>query len=190
MTGLQSGDEGQQMEAVLELSDFLCMATEESMGGFQVDRFVPAIASLLHLEHNNEIMRTSGPSSSNVRSRLTLCVCVSPVLAARALAHLVEALPAAAANIVRSEAVPTLCDKLMVTEFIDLKEQIILTLEKLSWEHPTALLRAGAVSAIFLFLDFFDIGVQRTAMSTIANICRQVPSDQMQLFTDVLGHSS
>jgi E3 ubiquitin-protein ligase TRIP12 len=48
------------------------------------------------------------------------------VLAARALAHLVEALPAAAANIVRSEAVPTLCDKLMVTEFIDLKEQIIL----------------------------------------------------------------
>jgi hypothetical protein len=63
LTGLQSGDEGQQMEAVLELSDFLCMATEESMGGFQVDRFVPAIASLLHLEHNNEIMRTSGPAS-------------------------------------------------------------------------------------------------------------------------------
>jgi E3 ubiquitin-protein ligase TRIP12 len=109
------------------------------------------------------------------------------VLAARALAHLVEALPAAAANIVRSEAVPTLCDKLMITEFIDLKEQIILTLEKLSLEHPTALLRAGAVAAIFTFLDFFDIGVQRTAMSTIANICRQVPSDQMHLFTDVLG---
>lgn len=50
----------------------------------------------------------------------------STVLAARALAHLVEALPAAAANIVRADAVPTLCDKLVVTEFIDLKEQIIL----------------------------------------------------------------
>jgi E3 ubiquitin-protein ligase TRIP12 len=61
------------------------------------------------------------------------------------------------------------------------------TLEKLSWEHPTALLRAGAVAAIFTFLDFFDIGVQRTGMSTIANICRQVPSDQLHLFTDVLG---
>lgn len=58
LNGLQSGDEGQQMEAIIELSDFLCMATEESMGGFSVDRFVPAIVGLLHLEHNNEIMRT------------------------------------------------------------------------------------------------------------------------------------
>jgi E3 ubiquitin-protein ligase TRIP12 len=50
-------------------------------------------------------------------------------------------------------------------------------LEKISREHPTACLRAGALMAVLSYLDFFSTGVQRVAVSIAANICRQLPSD-------------
>jgi len=54
------------------------------------------------------------------------------VLAARALSHLMEALPAAGVNIVRAGGVPTLCAKLLVFEYIDLAEQCLLVCRSLS----------------------------------------------------------
>lgn len=56
LQGLTSDDESLQLEAVLELNDILCMATEESLGGFQVDRFATALINLLNLEHNPNLM--------------------------------------------------------------------------------------------------------------------------------------
>ncbi|MCO5611157.1 hypothetical protein L7F22_065407, partial [Adiantum nelumboides] len=50
-------------------------------------------------------------------------------------------------------------------------------LEKISHEHPTACLRAGALIAVLSYLDFSSIGIQQVAVSTVANICRQLPSN-------------
>ncbi|PRQ22592.1 putative aminoacyltransferase, E1 ubiquitin-activating enzyme [Rosa chinensis] len=50
-------------------------------------------------------------------------------------------------------------------------------LKKISQEHPTACLRAGALMAVLSYLDFFSTVVQRVALSTAANMCKKLPSD-------------
>jgi len=53
-------------------------------------------------------------------------------------------------------------------------------------EHPTAVLRAGGLMATLSFLDFFSIGVKRSAINTAANICRGVPNDCMNYVSEVI----
>ncbi|XP_050366026.1 E3 ubiquitin-protein ligase UPL3 isoform X2 [Argentina anserina] len=60
---------------------------------------------------------------------------------------------------------------------MDLAEQSLQALKKISQEHPTACLRAGALMAVLSYLDFFSTGVQRVALSTAANMCKKLPSD-------------
>lgn len=56
---LKSGDEMQQLEAMMELSDMLSLGTEESLYNFDLDAFVPRFVDILNLEHNPDLMRTS-----------------------------------------------------------------------------------------------------------------------------------
>ncbi|CAA3000435.1 E3 ubiquitin- ligase UPL3 [Olea europaea subsp. europaea] len=56
-------------------------------------------------------------------------------------------------------------------------QQSLQALKKISQEHPTACLRAGALMAVLSYLDFFSTGVQRVALSTAANMCKKLPSD-------------
>lgn len=50
-------------------------------------------------------------------------------------------------------------------------------LQKLSQEHPQAVLRQGGLVACLSFLDFFQTGVQRVAVATAANMCRGLTTD-------------
>ncbi|KAL6072066.1 Thyroid receptor-interacting protein 12 [Balamuthia mandrillaris] len=161
---LQSDEESQQLSAIMELSDILSMGTEESLGGFSVEQFVPIFMNLLNMEHNPNIL----------------------LLSARAISNLLEALPGAGASLVRGGIVPILCAKLLCFDYIDLAEQCLLVLEKLSWEHPTALLKAGAMASVLSFLDFFPSGIQRKAVSTAANICRHIPEECFDMVLDTL----
>ncbi|KAL5670731.1 hypothetical protein ACJX0J_022952, partial [Zea mays] len=61
--------------------------------------------------------------------------------------------------------------------------------------HPTACLRAGALMAVLKQLDFFSTEVQRVALSTAANICRNLPADASEFvmeavpsLTNLLNH--
>jgi E3 ubiquitin-protein ligase TRIP12 len=47
------------------------------------------------------------------------------VLACRAFAYLMEALPSSAASIVNYQAIPLLCAKLLAIEYIDVAEQAL-----------------------------------------------------------------
>ncbi|KAI9182678.1 hypothetical protein LWI28_027754 [Acer negundo] len=67
--------------------------------------------------------------------------------------------------------------RLLTIEYMDLAEQSLQALKKISQEHPTACLRAGALMAVLSYLDFFSTGVQRVALSTAANMCKKLPSD-------------
>ena len=58
------------------------------------------------------------------------------LLAARAITHLADVMPAACSSIVRHGAVAVLCGRLLAIEYIDLAEQSLQALEKLSHEHP------------------------------------------------------
>ena len=138
-----------------------------------VDVFVPILVQLLQKEHNADVM----------------------LLASRAMCHMMDVLPSSPATLVQYDAVPLFCERLVNIEYIDLAEQALQALEKLSHEHPLAILRAGGMLACLQFVDFFATGVQRIAASTAANMCRGLPvecahlvADAVPLLTGLLTH--
>ncbi|KAK7883324.1 hypothetical protein WMY93_029498 [Mugilogobius chulae] len=57
LQGLQAtGDESQQLQAAIEMCQLLVMGNEETLGGFPVKSVVPALITLLQMEHNFDIM--------------------------------------------------------------------------------------------------------------------------------------
>ncbi|XP_010531539.1 PREDICTED: E3 ubiquitin-protein ligase UPL3 [Tarenaya hassleriana] len=156
LSGLRAdGEEGKQVEALTQLCDMLSIGTEDSLSTFSVDSFVPVLVGLLNHESNPDIM----------------------LLAARALTHLCDVLPSSCAAVVHYGAVSCFVARLLTIEYMDLAEQSLQALKKISQEHPTACLRAGALMAVLSYLDFFSTGVQRVALSTAASMCEKLPSD-------------
>ena len=147
---LREDDEGQQLTGLTELCEYLAVATEETMISFPIDQIVPLLVRFLNMEHNPDVM----------------------LLAARALTNLADVFPPSCSYIIRHGAVDAFCARLLSIEYIDLAEQSLQALEKLSHEHPGSLLRAGALVAVLSYVDFFQTGVQRVAVATAANICR------------------
>ncbi|KAI1337000.1 E3 ubiquitin-protein ligase UPL3 [Xylariaceae sp. FL0016] len=166
----QKGDPSVQLIALQELSDLLLMSNEDNLSGhFSPDAFVKELVALMQ---PNEF---TGEESPEIM-----------LLACRSLANLIEALPASAANVVYGGAVPVLCQKLLEISFIDLAEQALSTLEKISVEYPTSIVREGGLTACLSYLDFFATGTQRTAVTTAANCCRNIPEDSFPVIKDVM----
>lgn len=108
------------------------------------------------------------------------------LLAARALTFMADVLPTSCSAIVRHGAVPAFCARLLTIEYIDLAEQSLQALEKLSHEHPHALLQNGGLMAVLSYLDFFPTGVQRTAVATAATMCTGLGSSHLSAVKDAL----
>ncbi|KAM3287543.1 hypothetical protein P3S67_020973 [Capsicum chacoense] len=174
LSGLRAdGEEGKQIEALTQLCVMLSIGTEDSLSSFSVDSFVPVLVGLLNHGRNPDIM----------------------LLAARALAHLVDVLPSSCAAVVHYGAVSCFVARLLTIEYMDLAEQSLQALKKISQEDPTACLRAGALMAVLSYLDFFSAGVQRVALATAANMCKRLPLDAadfvmeaVPLFTNLLQY--
>lgn len=137
------------------------------------------------------------PGDENLEAQLLACRC---------LAHLMEALPGVGHTLVYHGAIPVLCSKLLEISYIDLAEQTLLvselimysltvhgmlidlvlqTLEKISEEYPSAIVREGGLAALLNFLDFFSMHVQRTALQAAANCCRNISPDSFSMIKDV-----
>lgn len=156
-------DEALQLSGVMELCELLSMGTEETLNGFRIADFVLALVPLLQAEHNADLM----------------------LFASRAITYMIEALPASAGFIANNGMiVEALCLKLLTIEYIDLAEQSLTALEKLSQEHGLVLLQAGCLSAALGFIDFFSIALQRAAVTIASNICRVVPREHFHLVRD------
>ena len=108
------------------------------------------------------------------------------LLSSRAMCHMMDVLPSSPAALVHYDAVPLFCERLLSIEYIDLAEQALQALEKLSHEHPLAILRAGGMLAVLQYVDFFATGVQRIAVSTAANLCRGLPTECAHLVSDAI----
>ncbi|KAI1826698.1 E3 ubiquitin-protein ligase UPL3 [Xylaria intraflava] len=166
----QKGDSSVQLIALQELSDILLVSNEDNLSGhFSPDAFVKELVVLMQ---PNQL---TGEESPEIM-----------LLACRCLANLMEALPASAANVVYGGAVPVLCQKLLEIQFIDLAEQALSTLEKISVEYPTSIVREGGLTACLSYLDFFATSTQRTAVTTAANCCRNIPEDSFPVIKDVM----
>ena len=59
------------------------------------------------------------------------------------------------------------------------------TLEKISEEYPSAIVREGGLAALLNYLDFFSTNVQRTALRAASNCCRNASTDNFQQIKDV-----
>ncbi|GAA5905899.1 putative ubiquitin-protein ligase UFD4 [Sporobolomyces salmoneus] len=108
------------------------------------------------------------------------------LLACRCLANLMEALPGSAHSVVYAGAVPVLCSKLQDIQYIELAEQTLSTLEKISEEVPSSIVREGGLSALLTYLDFFSFHVQRTAVTAAANCCRSLSIDSFNMVKDAI----
>ncbi|EPS41980.1 hypothetical protein H072_4065 [Dactylellina haptotyla CBS 200.50] len=159
-----------QMLALQELSEILLMANEDSLSGnIATDQFVKELVIIMS---EPDMFGSENPELM--------------LLACRCLANLMEALPSATSNVVYGGAVPVLCQKLLEIQYIDLAEQALSTLEKISHEYPTSIIREGGLVACLNFLDFFSTNVQRTAVTTAANCCRNIPEDSFPTVRDVM----
>lgn len=60
------------------------------------------------------------------------------------------------------------------------------TLEKISVEYPAAIVREQGLEACLQYLDFFATSTQRTAVTTAANCCRNLPEDSFEAVKRVM----
>jgi E3 ubiquitin-protein ligase TRIP12 len=60
------------------------------------------------------------------------------------------------------------------------------TLEKISEEVPSSIVREGGLSALLTYLDFFSFHVQRTAVTAAANCCRSLTLDSFSFVSEAI----
>lgn len=163
-------DSSVQLVALSELSDLLLVSNEDNLAGhFAPEQYVKELVTLMQ---PNEITGEENPEMM--------------LMACRCIANMMEALPAATASVVYGGAVPILCQKLLEIHYIDLAEQALSTLEKISVEFPSSIVREGGLTACLTYLDFFATSTQRTAVTTAANCCRNLPEDSFPTVRDVM----
>lgn len=159
-----------QMLALEELSNLLLVSNEDNLSGqFSPDPYVKELVALMQ---PNPITGEENPEMM--------------LLACRCIANLMEALRGSVANVVYGGAVPVLCQKLLDIQYIDVAEQALSTLSKVSIDFPASIVREGGLTACLQFLDFFATGTQRTAVTTAANCCRNIPHDSFPVIRDVM----
>ncbi|KAK4101581.1 hypothetical protein N658DRAFT_425145 [Parathielavia hyrcaniae] len=166
----QKDDPTMQLIALQELSELLLIHNEDTLSGhFSPDSFVKELVTLMQ---PNELTGEENPEIM--------------LLACRCLANLMEALPASTSNIVYGHAVPILCQKLLEIQFIDLAEQALSTLEKISVEYPSSIVRAGGLTACLSYLEFFATSTQRVAVTTAANCCQNLDQESFPTVREVM----
>ena len=162
-------DPSEQLIALQDLSEILLVSNEDNLSGhFNSDQFVQELVKLMQPPE-------FGPENSEMM-----------LVACRCIANLMEALPQSTGNIVYNGAVEILCQKLLEIQYIDVAEQALTTLEKISVEFPSEIVRKGGLGACLNYLDFFATSTQRTAVTTAANSCKNIPHDSFPTVRDVM----
>ncbi|KAK8858675.1 hypothetical protein IAR55_002904 [Kwoniella newhampshirensis] len=207
---LQSKNIGTRLGALRECSELLLVSNEDTLGGtFSPTSFATEFVAILNGKPNinNEAEcedEKPGMDEMDEDAQLAAALALSsggamPVLgggggeddmecqllACRCLAHLMEALPGSGHTLVHLGAVPVLCSKLTEISYIELAEQTLSTLEKISAEYPAAIAREGGLGALLGYLPFFSTNVQRTAVTAAANCCRNISSEHYNQVKEV-----
>ncbi|KAF8576807.1 hypothetical protein K439DRAFT_1366247 [Ramaria rubella] len=194
-----TADPTTRLVALQELSELLSISTEDTLSGyFQVDAFVKELVKTMGGKGGETAQDEDDDEPQDEDAALAAAIAMSSggtytgddnleaqVLACRCLANLMEAMPGSAHTVVYHGAVPVLCSKLVEISYIDLAEQTLSTLEKISEEYPSAIVREGGLAALLNYLDFFSTTVQRTALQAASNCCRNASPDSFTMIRDV-----
>ncbi|XP_073151453.1 E3 ubiquitin-protein ligase UPL4 [Henckelia pumila] len=157
-------EESAQLALLTELCELLSFCSDSSLSSLMADSFSPLLVKLARHEGTPDIM----------------------LLSIRAITYLCDANPRSSGFLVRHDAVPTLCQRLMAIEYLDVAEQCLQALKKISREQPLACLQSGAIMAVLSYIDFFSTSVQRIALSTVVNICKKQHSESPSLFMEAV----
>ena len=158
----KSSDPSSTLIALDELCNLLALATEESIQTFSPREFSKVLTNILANKSNGGEIR---------------------LVAIRNLSHMFEIFPRSKAYAIQYGVVDSLCNELMSPEYMDVVEQAIQTLARLSKDTPGALAhmcRAKTVEKLFGFIDFFPVGVQRVASETSARVCGAVKCELLE----------
>ncbi|XP_047337060.1 E3 ubiquitin-protein ligase UPL4 [Impatiens glandulifera] len=151
----QRGDQSGTLAALTELCELLAFCPEGSLSNLVVDSFSPILINLAKNEINPDTI----------------------LLSLRAITYLCDVHSRSPIFLVGHGAVPTLCQRLRAIEYLDVAEQCLQALEKISREQPYACLLEGAIMAVLTYIDFFSTSVQKVALSTVVNICKKLPAE-------------
>ncbi|KAJ7977013.1 E3 ubiquitin-protein ligase UPL4 [Quillaja saponaria] len=160
----EESDPSAQLAVLTDLCEVLSFCTEGSFSSMTSDSLAPLLVKLAKHESNPDIM----------------------LLAIRAITYICDVYPRSTGFLVRHDAVPALCQRLMAIEYLDVAEQCLQALEKISREQPLACLQAGAILAVLNYIDFFATSIQRVALSTVVNICKKLPSESPSPFMEAV----
>ncbi|KAL6521022.1 E3 ubiquitin-protein ligase upl4 [Orobanche gracilis] len=157
-------EESGQLALLSEICELLVFCGDDSLSSQMLDSFSPVLVKLARHESSPDIM----------------------LLAIRAITYMCDQNDRSSRFLVRHDAVPVLCQRLLTIEYLDVAEQCLQALEKLSREQPMACLRSGAIMAALTYIDFFSTTVQRVALSTVVNICKKLSSDSSPHFMEAV----
>ncbi|KAL0709011.1 hypothetical protein Bca4012_015989 [Brassica carinata] len=157
-------DPSLQLTGLTELCEVLSFCTEDSFSTVLADALSVVLVKLANHESNADIM----------------------LLAIRAVTYLSDVYPRSVAFLVKHETLPALCNRLLTIEYLDVAEQCLQALEKISKDEPVACLNAGAIKAVLSYIDFFSTSLQRVAVSTVVNICGKLSSESPSPFMDAV----
>nr|XP_019045516.1 E3 ubiquitin-protein ligase TRIP12 [Kwoniella bestiolae CBS 10118]OCF24446.1 E3 ubiquitin-protein ligase TRIP12 [Kwoniella bestiolae CBS 10118] len=203
---LKSKNVATRLAALRECSELLLVSNEDTLGGaFSPTSFATEFIAILNGKPNIDEDQDSGDENQGLDemdedAQLAAALAMSSggmmpsgdqddmecqLLACRCLAHLMEALPGSGHTLVHLGAVPILCSKLAEITYIELAEQTLSTLEKISAEYPAAIVREGGLGALLNYLPFFSTNVQRTAVTAAANCCRNISNEHYSQIKEV-----
>uniref|UniRef100_G0U8U6 HECT-type E3 ubiquitin transferase n=1 Tax=Trypanosoma vivax (strain Y486) TaxID=1055687 RepID=G0U8U6_TRYVY len=167
---LEADDEGQQIDGLAGLCNLLNMATPLTISAIRPSVFVPLLLNCMRKEHNIDLV----------------------LLAARALTYMVDAISSTVFVVVSEGGVEVLLTYLRDVKDIELLEQCMMCLEKITQNTTCAsvVLEKGGVSALLMFVDFLSSASQRKAWSSVVAMCRRVSVINYQHNNKAMRHCS
>ncbi|TDH69813.1 hypothetical protein CCR75_007257 [Bremia lactucae] len=165
-----------QTAALTELCETLSLSSEEALegSGFRVDKFVPVVVELLRVPPSMEIL----------------------ILSSRALSTILELFPGTAIpKAVAEHVLPSLCEKLLEIEYMDVAElalqmldQIVCKAEqtlgfastlthnrKMCAQYRAEVINENGIVTLLQFIDFFPLEIQRRTARIVSHLCTDFP---------------
>ena len=166
------GDVTARLVALQELSEVLSMSTEDALAAFPTREVVAELVFTLGgpepargpRDEDDELAAVLAATAAEDSGELQLLAC-------HCFSNLLEALPQSVHAMARGGAIPVLISKLREITFIDLAEQVLQVLERIAPTYPNAIVREDGLVALLQYVDFFNIHVQRSALSAFAHCC-------------------
>lgn len=153
---LSSDDDMEVLSAVSQLSTSLSLAPEDSYSSLPLENLMASLVNCLN---------KAFPDISLYTLMSINCIFDS-------VANSVNTFAACG-------GIPPLCAKLVNFEYIDMAEHAIKTLERLAYDHSSALLNEGVFASMINMMDFFEKNTQIKIISCAVTIASTIPSEDL-----------